>query len=141
MIALAPKRRTIELRGGHWLAAYGLILLSWTALFALHLSVSDLQGLKAYGFDYFWELCTLGPEDASFAVVAGMWAAMSAAMMLPGFIPALSTFDNLIGAGADNKIAADPGDLFRAHGPRSRYETIERGLLDQPDLLKYHSIA
>ena len=94
------RRRNFEIRDRLWFAMYSLILVSWSALFALHLSVSDLKGLNAYGFDYFWEMCSLGPENSSFAVVFGMWAAMAAAMMLPGFFPALSTFDNLIGAGA-----------------------------------------
>ncbi len=47
----------------------------------------------------------------------------------------------LIGAGAVTNFAGDAGDLFRALGAGSRFESIERGVLDLRDLLYYLSIA
>ena len=47
----------------------------------------------------------------------------------------------LIGARAVANFAGDAGDLFRALGAGSRFESIERGVLDLRDLLYYLSIA
>ncbi len=50
-------------------------------------------------------------------------------------------FFYLIGTGAVANFAGDAGDLFRALGAGSRFESIERGVLDLRDLLYYLSIA
>ena len=103
MYSSALKSLTSGLSDIHWLFLYGLILASWTILFGLHFSGSHLEGMNAHGFDYYLEIGTVGPDKASPLVVLGMWAAMAAAMMLPGFIPALSTYEDLIKAGAGNR--------------------------------------
>ncbi len=99
MISLALKFRTSNLRDSHWLILYGLILASWMILFGLHVSAADLNGIRTYGLDYFLEICAIGPEQSSFLIVFGMWTAMAAAMMLPGFVPALGTYEGFLESG------------------------------------------
>lgn len=81
--------------GAHWLAFFGLILLSWTALYALSVP-SEMRGLEQiYGRDFWAGLCVITPDAAGFVRMVLMWSLMSAAMMAPTVLPALATYDDL----------------------------------------------
>jgi len=81
--------------GGHWLAVFGLILGAWVVLYAMSLP-SDLRDMgRIYGAEFWVELCSVTPDAAGYLKVVLMWAAMSAAMMAPTFLPALTTYDDL----------------------------------------------
>lgn len=71
------------MRGGHWLALFGLLALAWLVLFA----AQPGTGLWA-------ALCAPGAA-AGLPGLWAMWALMGAAMMLPTAVPALATFDDL----------------------------------------------
>ena len=81
--------------GAHWLTLFGLILLSWTALYAMSVP-AELRGLeKIYGGDFWVELCAITPDAAGYLRMVLMWSLMSAAMMAPTILPALATYDDL----------------------------------------------
>ena len=87
--------RIRAMSGAHWLALFGLILLSWTALYAMSVP-AELRGLeKIYGRDFWVELCTITPDAAGYLRMVLMWSLMSAAMMAPTVLPALATYDDL----------------------------------------------
>lgn len=78
-----------------WLGFFALILASWILLF--------LMTVGAPGDDLpaaIWEAFCGDPLTAGFPTLVGMWALMTAAMMLPTFVPALRTFLHLGAAGA-----------------------------------------
>ncbi len=85
----------ISKEGALWLGFFALILAAWAALFAMVLT-SELAGIPAS----LWEALCIGAEAASLPALYAMWALMSAAMMLPTFVPALRTFVNLGATGA-----------------------------------------
>jgi len=88
----------------HWGVAYGAILIAWTCLWLLaaamqHVSpvfpgVDNLAGL----------LMASHGHHASYSIMLGMWMAMSVAMMLPGYIPVLRTYETLRGAGLAGRV-------------------------------------
>ena len=87
--------RIRAMSGAHWLAFFGLILLSWTALYALSVP-SEMRGLEQiYGRDFWAGLCVITPDAAGFVRMVLMWSLMSAAMMAPTVLPALATYDDL----------------------------------------------
>lgn len=86
-----------------WLGFYGLILAAWIGV-ALMARDGGVAGGPADGLAdipaAFWAaLCSSAAEAAPVALWA-MWALMAAAMMLPGFVPALRTFADLGVTGA-----------------------------------------
>jgi predicted metal-binding membrane protein len=88
-------RHGINPQGVLWLGFFALILAAWAGLFAMILS-SPLAGLPTG----LWAALCTSAAAASLPALFAMWALMSAAMMLPTFIPALRTFLNLGAAGA-----------------------------------------
>jgi predicted metal-binding membrane protein len=84
-----------------WLGVFALILAAWTALFAMVAS-SPLTGVPAG----LWDALCLGAAAADPVGLIAMWLLMSAAMMLPTFIPALQTFLHLGAAGATRAVDA-----------------------------------
>ena len=87
-----------------WLIVYASILVAWLAM---ALMVSDLPGygLMRYTAPEIWEALCRSAAEANVAALFGMWALMSLAMMLPTFIPAISTFNDLGHAGAGGAAA------------------------------------
>ena len=84
-----------------WGGFYTLVLLAWTGIFIMtaHLPGGLLSNLSQPGF---WSaLCTSAAEANPLALFA-MWALMSAAMMAPTLVPALSTYDDMTATGAAN---------------------------------------
>lgn len=83
-----------------WGAVFALILLGWSALFAMA-ALDDLrQGAALYGADFWRSLCNITPDAAGYLRIFGMWALMSLAMMLPTILPALRCFEDLSARGA-----------------------------------------
>lgn len=80
-----------------WIGFYAVVLLSWAELFAL--SRSPIPGLSAA--EYWASLCVTA-SDADPAVLFGMWALMTAAMMLPTFVPALRVYAQIGAVGASD---------------------------------------
>lgn len=84
-----------------WIAFYCAIIVSWCALFLMVRAnpASDIP-------TGFWaSLCISAAAANPFALIA-MWGVMSAAMMLPTFVPALHTFLQLSSTGATNALSA-----------------------------------
>ena len=80
-----------------WVGFYAAVLVSWVALFVL--SRSPVPGLSAA--DYWASLC-VAAGAAEPAVLFGMWALMTAAMMLPTFVPALQVYAQIGAVGASD---------------------------------------
>jgi predicted metal-binding membrane protein len=87
--------------GALWLGFFALILAAWAGLFAMVIT-SPLTGMPAG----LWEALCLGAASADLGSLFAMWMLMSAAMMLPTFVPALRTFVNLGAAGATRPVDA-----------------------------------
>lgn len=92
-----------------WLSFYAVILLGWAGLFAMVQS-SDATAIAHFGFDrlsldVLASLCVAAGE-AQFGALFAMWALMSAAMMLPTFVPALRTYLDLGHVGASSAISS-----------------------------------
>jgi predicted metal-binding membrane protein len=86
-----------QMRQAHWVVFFGLILTAWAGLMA-----GAVEGGR--GAAMLWaDLCRADAGIAGFPAVFAMWALMGAAMMLPTFVPALSTYDDLIAAGAGTR--------------------------------------
>jgi predicted metal-binding membrane protein len=73
-----------------WLGFYGAILLAWVLL--MRMVASPMPGLTAA--EYWADFCISAGEVDPLALFA-MWGLMSAAMMLPTFVPALRVFGEL----------------------------------------------
>lgn len=87
----------------HWLLVFAVILGAWGLLYAMSLP-ADLRNAGAvYGRDFWLGLCSVTPDAAGLGRLALMWAAMSAAMMAPTFLPTLATYDDLTGTAAANR--------------------------------------
>jgi predicted metal-binding membrane protein len=79
----------------HWLALYGLVLVSWLVL-AVMAVPPDLRNMaRVFGADFWDAFCTTTPDAAGFARLWVMWGLMSGAMMAPTALPALATYDDL----------------------------------------------
>ena len=92
--------RIRAMRGPHWLVVFGLVLAGWAMLYAMALP-SDIRAAgRFYGAEFWGALCTVTPDAAGLAKLWLMWAAMAAAMMLPTFLPALATYEDLAASGA-----------------------------------------
>jgi len=84
-------------RGLFWLGFYAVILLGWAAL--MQITASPLPGLTAA--EYWAALCVPAASANPLALFA-MWGLMSAAMMLPTFVPAVRVFGELGSVRASN---------------------------------------
>lgn len=87
----------------HWLLVFAVILGAWGLLYAMSVPADLRRAGAIYGPDFWLELCRVTPDAAGLGRLAMMWAAMSAAMMAPTFLPALATYDDLTGTGATNQ--------------------------------------
>lgn len=87
--------RIRAMSGAHWLALFGLILASWTALYAMSVPPELRLLEQTYGRDFWVSLCTITPDAAGYLRMVLMWSLMSAAMMAPTVLPALATYDDL----------------------------------------------
>ena len=83
----------------HWLAMYSVVLGAWIALFALSVPVWTWRWVGVYGIEFWESLCRVDPSSAGFPLLFAMWATMSAAMMLPSFLPTLAVYEDLGAAG------------------------------------------
>jgi len=83
-----------------WIAFYATILVAWLILYAMQIPADLRATATYYGAEFWAALCLVPPGLAGFPTVFLMWVLMAAAMMAPGFVPALSTYDDLTkGAG------------------------------------------
>lgn len=73
-----------------WLGFYTAILLGWALL--MQRTVSPLPGVSAAEY---WAALCISAGNADPMVLFAMWGLMSAAMMLPTFVPALRVFGEL----------------------------------------------
>lgn len=73
-----------------WLGFYASILLGWALL--MRMTVSPMPGVSATEY---WAALCVSAEQADPLALFAMWALMSAAMMLPTFVPALRVFAEL----------------------------------------------
>jgi len=82
-----------------WLGLYAAILLAW---FGMAMMAADMPGygLMRFTAPQIWQALCLSAADAEPLALFGMWAFMSVAMMLPTFVPAISTFQDLGATGA-----------------------------------------
>ncbi len=85
-----------------WLGLYGLILLSWLILFAIH----GIDPAVAPSLSNFIQnqLCLSAAQTNVWALF-GMWVLMSLAMMLPTSIAAIRVFDELPDSGGSPRSA------------------------------------
>lgn len=88
-----------------WLGFYGMILGSWAILF-LSVRASDVANLPGGMPTDFWQSLCLTAAEAGFGALFLMWALMSSAMMLPGFVPMLRTYTELFATGATDRTGA-----------------------------------
>ncbi|MEM9250486.1 MAG: DUF2182 domain-containing protein [Pseudomonadota bacterium] len=87
--------RMRSLRRLHWMCFFGGLGLCWSLLF-LMATPAELLALEAtYGRSFIEVLCGGALGASGFAPAFGMWALMSAAMMAPTAVPALTTYDDL----------------------------------------------
>lgn len=80
-----------------WLGFYAVILVGWALL--MHLTASPIPGLSAAEY---WAALCMSADGADPLAIFGMWILMSAAMMLPTFVPALRVFAELGSVRATN---------------------------------------
>jgi predicted metal-binding membrane protein len=73
-----------------WLGFYAAILLGWAGL--MRITASPLPGLTAAEY---WAALCISAGNADALALLGMWGLMSAAMMLPTFVPAVRVFGEL----------------------------------------------
>jgi predicted metal-binding membrane protein len=73
-----------------WLGFYAAILLGWAGL--MQMTASPLPGLTVAEY---WAALCISAENADPLALFAMWGLMSAAMMLPTFVPALRVFGEL----------------------------------------------
>jgi len=89
-----------RIRAPHWLGFFGLVLAAWALLYAMQLPPDLLAAASVYGAEFWEALCVVEPGLAGAPNIFLMWAAMSAAMMAPTFLPTLATYEDLVRAGA-----------------------------------------
>lgn len=77
-------------RGLFWLGFFAVILLAWAGL--MQMTAAPLPGLSAAEY---WAALCISAESADPLALFAMWGLMSAAMMLPTFVPALRVFAEL----------------------------------------------
>ena len=77
-------------RGIFWVGFYGVILISWVLL--IKMNASPLPGMTAAEY---WAALCVSAGSSNPSLIFSMWALMSAAMMLPTFVPAARVFGDL----------------------------------------------
>lgn len=102
--------RAMDARLAAWVAVYGVILVSWFGLFAFN--IDDWQLVAVYGWEGVLELCRMDAASVAPVSVIGMWLAMTAAMMVPGFVPAIRTYSSLPVSGGHGMIMLTAGYLL-----------------------------
>ncbi len=80
-----------------WFGFYAAILLAWAGL--MQLTASPMPGLTAAEY---WAALCISADTADPLALFGMWVLMSAAMMLPTFVPAVRVFGELSAVRATN---------------------------------------
>jgi len=83
-------RTLLDLRSLYWLVFFAAILLAWVVMF----DMARMSGLDWLGRPVGMNMMPM----TSFATLLPMWAIMMAAMMLPTLVPALGTYEALIGS-------------------------------------------
>jgi predicted metal-binding membrane protein len=73
-----------------WLGFYAAVLLGWA--FLMRMTASPMPGLSAAEY---WAALCISAGNADPLALFAMWVLMSAAMMLPTFVPALRVFGEL----------------------------------------------
>lgn len=73
-----------------WLGFYAAILLGWAGV--MQMTASPMPGLTVAEY---WAALCISAETADPLALFAMWGLMSAAMMLPTFVPALRVFGEL----------------------------------------------
>ncbi len=95
------ERATASGRALFWISFYAVILMAWIALFlGAQTGTPDL--LPGVTMSEFWASLCLPATEAEAQTLFAMWALMTAAMMLPGFAPALRVFGEIGGVGASD---------------------------------------
>jgi len=87
VVGLAGSGRSRRL---FWIGLYALILAAWVVLFRM--TASPLPGVSAAEY---WATLCVSAEGADPLTLYGMWVVMTAAMMLPSFVPALRVFGEI----------------------------------------------
>jgi predicted metal-binding membrane protein len=82
--------RSAQGRKMFWLGFYAAILLAWMLL--IRMMASPLPGISAAEY---WASFCIPAADANPITLLAMWGLMSAAMMLPTFVPAIRVFGEL----------------------------------------------
>ncbi len=90
---LSTRIRTVHHH--HWVCLFAGVVLAWVVLFVLSVPADLRTSAQVYGPDFWRNFCVVTPDMAGFAKVVAMWALMGVAMMLPGFVPAVATYDDL----------------------------------------------
>jgi len=80
-----------------WLGFYGAIISGWAGL--MQMTASPLPGLTRAEY---WDSLCISADNADPVTLFAMWGLMSAAMMLPTFIPAVRVFVELGSARASD---------------------------------------
>lgn len=88
-------RHGLNPQGVLWLGFFAVILAAWAGLFAM--VITSPMANAPTGL---WDALCLSAAAADLPALITMWVLMSAAMMLPTFVPALRTFLNLGATGA-----------------------------------------
>lgn len=104
---LADKVRSM--RGAHWLAMFGAILASWTALYAMAIPEELRAASRLFGSEFWVALCTVSPDLAGYGRTVVMWVLMTTAMMLPTALRAFATYDDI----AQTKVDTAPAALIQ----------------------------
>ncbi|MDA5094689.1 DUF2182 domain-containing protein [Aliiroseovarius sp. KMU-50] len=95
--------RIRQMAAPHWLALFSLVAAGWVLLYAMAVPADQLELAQIYGAEFWRSLCVVSPDNAGFWGLTAMWAIMSAAMMAPTALPALTTYDDMIASGAASK--------------------------------------
>ena len=82
-----------------WVGVYGAILLAWIGLAGMANEMPGF-GIMRFTAPELWQALCLSAAEAEPLALFGMWALMSVAMMLPTFVPAVRTFQELGETGA-----------------------------------------
>ncbi len=88
----------------HWLLFYAAVAAAWCGLFGLIIPFTEWRSVGVYGWDLLFAVCSVGASGSGLIPLTGMWALMSAAMMLPTFVPALRCYEGLRSAGAGHRL-------------------------------------
>ena len=77
-----------------WIGFYAIVLSAWAGLYNMTLA-APWQALPGMEPADFWNSLCLNAAQADPVALYGMWALMTAAMMLPAFVPAVRVFGEI----------------------------------------------